>query len=212
METSFILRCQEMGRQKGFHLQGKRRAMTDKEKKGKETMEYKLEVIEVKGDKEILTPADAVEFLAEFRTLPREVIVVVHLTPNLMVQSYQKAAIGNSTTCAFETSDIFRESIVREAKAILIAHNHPWQKTVIPTHEDIEITQDLFDVGKKARMPLVDHIVLGKGDYYSFKEKGKVFEKGKSYTVQSNPHTLSKAGRRAALRMLALISTGLVLK
>lgn len=193
--NTFVLRCKRK---------------TINHERNRERMEYKLEYVEVKDGKEILTPEDAVQYLDEFRSLPREILVVIHLTPTLRVQGFQKAAIGSSTSCAFETSDIFREAIVRDAKAILLAHNHPWQRGVLPTRDDIEVTQDLFEVGKKARMPLLDHIILGKDDYFSCKEKGRVFTKGPSYAVGTNPTT--KTARRSALKMLALVSTGFILK
>lgn len=174
-------------------------------------MEYALGVEPLKGEVALSTPEDVLKILAPFRDLPREVVVVVHLSPDLVARSRQKAAIGSGQACCFETKDIFREAIIREASAIILAHNHPWQKSIKPTKEDIELTEDMFKVGKAARMPLLDHIIVGPESFYSFKKDGVVFPKGDSYgdPFQTTRRT---SGRTRALRMIAKISTGFVIR
>jgi DNA repair protein RadC len=173
-------------------------------------VEYTLGVMTVKGEAAISTPEDVLKILAPFRDLPREVMVVIHLSPDLVPKSVQKAAIGSSQACCFETKDIFREAIVREASAIIMAHNHPWQKLIKPTKEDIELTEDMFRVGKAARMPLLDHIIVGPESYYSFRKEGIVFPKSDVYT--DTVSTKRSAGKTRALRMIAKISTGFVIR
>lgn len=174
-------------------------------------MEYTLGVEVLKSEVTLSNPEDVLKVLAPIRDLPREVMVVIHLSPDLVARSRQKAAIGSSQACCFETKDIFREAIIREASAIIMAHNHPWQKAIKPTKEDVELTEDMFRVGKSARMPLLDHIIVGPESFYSFKKEGVVFPKGDSY---GDPFQTSRrtSGRTRALRMITKVSTGFIIR
>lgn len=174
-------------------------------------MEYTLGVEVLKSEVTLSNPEDVLKVLTPIRDLPREVMVVIHLSPDLVARSRQKAAIGSSQACCFETKDIFREAIIREASAIIMAHNHPWQKVIKPTKEDIELTEDMFRVGKSARMPLLDHIIVGPESFYSFKKEGLVFPKGDSY---GDPFQTSRrtSGRTRALRMITKVSTGFIIR
>lgn len=174
-------------------------------------MEYTLSVEAIKGEVVISSPEEALKVLTQIRDLPREVMVVIHLSHDLVARSRQKAAIGSSQACCFETKDIFREAIVREASAIVMAHNHPWQKVIKPTKEDIELTEDMYKVAKAARMPLLDHIIVGPESFYSLKKEGIVFPKGDTY---GDPLQTSRraSGRSRTLRMISKVSTGFVIR
>jgi len=50
-------------------------------------------------------------------------------------------------------------------------HNHP-SGDPTPSREDRELTRTLWDTGKVMGIPLVDHLIIGDGVYYSFKEHG----------------------------------------
>jgi len=175
-------------------------------------MKYELAVRPVEGEPIIGRPSDAMKLLEEFRNLPREVMVVIHLTPDLVARYVQVAAVGNSQSCCFDTCDIFREALIRETKAIILCHNHPYEKRAVPTVEDIALTEGVFSVGKAARMPLLDHIVVGKNESYSFKDAGTVFQKGPLYVLNLAGHKLNKRSRSQTLKMISRVSTGFVIR
>jgi DNA repair protein RadC len=47
-------------------------------------------------------------------------------------------------------------------------HNHP-SGDPTPSDDDIEITMRLAEVGELVGIPIVDHVVLGDGAFYSFR-------------------------------------------
>ena len=43
-----------------------------------------------------------------------------------------------------------------------------------PSYDDIEVTERVKEAGDMMKIPLIDHIILGEGNYYSFKENGRI--------------------------------------
>jgi DNA repair protein RadC len=64
---------------------------------------------------------------------------------------------------------VYAFALLHHAAAIMVAHNHP-SGDPKPSDEDREITSLLAQSGKVLGIPLVDHIVIGDGTYYSFLE------------------------------------------
>ena len=57
------------------------------------------------------------------------------------------------------------------AAAVILAHNHP-SGVVEPSKADHAITQRLNDALKLIDVKVLDHIIVGSKDTYSFAEKG----------------------------------------
>lgn len=65
--------------------------------------------------------------------------------------------------------DLFREALMANSYAIIIAHNHPSYNTE-PTIEDLKLTRKLVKISKTIEIPIFDHIIFTDQNYYSFKE------------------------------------------
>lgn len=57
------------------------------------------------------------------------------------------------------------------AVSIIIIHNHP-TGDVNPSHQDIETTKKIIEVGKLLGIKIDDHVIVGQNNYYSFFENG----------------------------------------
>ena len=64
----------------------------------------------------------------------------------------------------------FMEAIYANAAQIILAHNHPSDNTE-PSEDDLEITQRLVKSGKLLGIKVVDHIIITKNGFFSFKNK-----------------------------------------
>lgn len=80
---------------------------------------------------------------------------------------------GTVDRCVIHPRDIFRFALLKNASSILIAHNHP-SGDCYPSLEDIQITEDIFEISKLIQIPVVDHIVIATNGYYSFKDSGRL--------------------------------------
>lgn len=67
--------------------------------------------------------------------------------------------------------EVFIPAIKEHGAAILLAHNHP-SGSCRPSTEDISITRRLVAAGELLGINVIDHIIVTKDSYYSFKEGG----------------------------------------
>ena len=65
--------------------------------------------------------------------------------------------------------EIFKEAYLCDAASIILLHNHP-SNNVVPSHNDLETTINMIQVGKLLGIKVLDHIIVGKNKYYSLKE------------------------------------------
>jgi len=67
--------------------------------------------------------------------------------------------------------EVIERSLAARATAIILAHNHPSGK-VEPSDEDIQMTNQINESMSLVGITLHDHIIVGKGRWYSFKSAG----------------------------------------
>jgi len=65
--------------------------------------------------------------------------------------------------------EIFKEAYMLSASYIICIHNHPGGNAS-PSKNDIELTQKLKTIGNIHGIPIIDHIIIGNNNYYSFYE------------------------------------------
>lgn len=129
-------------------------------------------------------PEDAYRLLDSYKDLDREMLLVMHIMPDLRVHYVQRSGIGSSQSVCFDTSDVFREAILHKSKGIILAHNHPFDDNPHPTQDDIRVTRRMCIVGDEARIPLLDHIVFGHSKFHSMFEHGHgIFAKRPVYIL-----------------------------
>lgn len=75
---------------------------------------------------------------------------------------------GSKNSAIVGIDEILRKAILLKASAIVVAHNHP-SDNVKPSKEDIDITHKLYNSSLMMDIPLLDHIIIGKSNYFSFK-------------------------------------------
>ena len=66
--------------------------------------------------------------------------------------------------------EIFRWAVIYDCSGIFIAHNHPSGK-LMPSSNDFELTKDLYRAAKMMKIDLLDHFIVGQGQYLSMREK-----------------------------------------
>lgn len=78
---------------------------------------------------------------------------------------------GDVGSAAFDISAVLRSAIVRDAKSLLIAHNHPHGRAV-PSRQDIYVTRNIAQACRLVGMRLSDHLVVAGRDVFSFHDHG----------------------------------------
>lgn len=67
--------------------------------------------------------------------------------------------------------EVFVYAIVARAAAVVLCHNHP-SGDPTPSPDDRAVTQQLVAAGKLLDIPVMDHVIIGRGHYTSFAEVG----------------------------------------
>ncbi len=68
---------------------------------------------------------------------------------------------------------IVERALYHHAVGVIIAHNHP-AGTLKPSKDDCAVTKSIKDALKTVEINLLDHIIIGGNDYFSFKSKGLI--------------------------------------
>jgi hypothetical protein len=67
--------------------------------------------------------------------------------------------------------EVFRLAIIAAASAVIVMHNHPSGESS-PSEADIKVTRDLIRAGQLLKMELIDHVVIGNGNFSSLRALG----------------------------------------
>lgn len=122
----------------------------------------------------ITSPKDAANYLMnEMSMLKQEHLVALFLNVKNEVIGKKTIFIGGLNSSIVHPRELFKEAIKVSAASIIISHNHP-SGNPNPSPEDIEITKRIVSAGKIVGIELLDHVIIGDGNFSSLKEKGYI--------------------------------------
>jgi DNA repair protein RadC len=120
----------------------------------------------------ILTSDDAANLLMEtYRIKREEHLGVILLDSKSKLIKHEVIHIGSLDTTMAKAPEIFRSAITGLAKSIILFHNHP-SGDPTPSEADVETTYQLVHAGSIIGINIVDHIIIGDGNFISLKNKG----------------------------------------
>lgn len=109
--------------------------------------------------------------LEEMRYLKKEVFKTVLLDTKNNIISISDVSVGCLDSTVVHPREVFVDAIKNSSSAIILVHNHP-SGEVEPSSEDLNITDRIIECGKIIGIRVLDHIIIGDGNYLSFKEHG----------------------------------------
>lgn len=112
----------------------------------------------------------------------QEMFVVIFLDNALHPIGWYRHSIGSKNDNAIDTNIVLTAAMQSNSYAILIAHNHP-SGDVSPSDADVDITNAFVDQARALGIPVVDHVIVGIDDHYSFAD-------GTSTKMSGYPMTL----------------------
>ena len=122
----------------------------------------------------ITSPARISELLDEvfeLASLPEEAFVLICLDTKHKVIGTFKVSTGSLNASIVHPREVYKRAVVCNSHAIVVAHNHP-SGNPTPSQEDIGVTQRLKEAGDILGIHLLDHVIVGRGEYLSFKQEG----------------------------------------
>ena len=98
----------------------------------------------------------------------QEKFIVIYLDTRKYVLFKKVLFIGTVNKSEICPRDIFREAVKNNATFIILVHNHP-SGSLDPSYEDIYMTNQFIKLGKVLNVEVLDHIIVTKDNYYSFR-------------------------------------------
>ncbi|MDR7922017.1 DNA repair protein RadC [Thermosynechococcus sp. GLH187] len=83
--------------------------------------------------------------------------------------------VGTATETLVHPREVFREAVRRNASRLIIAHNHP-SGSLVPSQADLDLTKQILQAGQIMGIPVLDHLILGNGDYQSLRETTSLWQ------------------------------------
>jgi DNA repair protein RadC len=118
----------------------------------------------------IMRPEDVIEwFEFEYGSLPQECFIALYLDTKSKLISHRVLFKGTLNESVVHPREVFKEAFLQNANSVLIAHNHP-SGDCTPSKADFEVTYKMVHVAMTMGVNLIDHIIVGQNQYYSFKE------------------------------------------
>ena len=105
-------------------------------------------------------------FKEEFSQLDREMFVALLLDGKNGVIGFNVVSVGSLTAALVHPREVFKPVILANAAAVILLHNHP-SGSAEPSAEDRALTERLEHAGELLGIRVLDHIILGDGQYRS---------------------------------------------
>ena len=120
-------------------------------------------------------PEAAVKVMADMlKDYDREVVAIVNLQTDGKPINMNVVSMGALDQSIAHPREILKSTILSNASAIMLVHNHPSNK-LQPSKDDIATTARVKQLCDLIGVKFLDHIIVGPGkDYYSFHQKQQI--------------------------------------
>ncbi|MDM0078045.1 JAB domain-containing protein [Variovorax sp. J2P1-59] len=137
----------------------------------------KVTFVRTRADEDLLNravekPRQVYDLFKDMQDESKEKVVVLHLNSQLEVLSYEVASMGVAHQAVFDPFEIYRNAMLARASSLVVVHNHP-SGTCKPSNADVAVALRMSELGKLHDMILQDFIIIGFGEFYSFRDHGQ---------------------------------------
>jgi DNA repair protein RadC len=101
------------------------------------------------------------------------VFAMLCLSTKHRIIAYHEVSRGTLDSTLVHPREVFKAALLADTAAIVVSHNHP-SGDPSPPIDDLDVTRRLVAAGEILGILVLDHIVVGDGCYFSFKEARRV--------------------------------------
>ena len=124
------------------------------------------------GKEKISSARDIVDILMpQMRDLKTEAFKVVHLDSNNRIIDISEAVTGTVNLAVPIVREIIHSALQKFTVSIICVHNHPSGR-IQPSAQDKQFAKELSEAGKLMQIKILDHVIVGDNQYYSFAREG----------------------------------------
>ena len=99
----------------------------------------------------------------------REHLFLLHLNTKNRIMRHDIISVGTLNASLIHPREIYKSAIRESSHAIILVHNHP-SGDVEPSNADKQVTTILKQAGSILQIELLDHVIIGKDTWFSFRE------------------------------------------
>lgn len=99
----------------------------------------------------------------------QEYLMVLYLNARQELVLKEVVGIGSLNSLQITPKEIFSHALKTPCASIIVVHNHPSEDPA-PSEDDIRFTRKIHEAGEVMGIPLVDHVIVSKTGYFSFRE------------------------------------------
>jgi len=103
----------------------------------------------------------------------KEHFLIISLDSRNNLIKVSKVSVGSLNASIVHPREVFKEAIQSSAASVILVHNHPSNDST-PSEDDLEITKRLVEAGKILGIEVIDHIIIVKNGFFSFKEENLI--------------------------------------
>lgn len=119
--------------------------------------------------------AIADHFRPRFTGRRQEIVVAVFLNGQNRRLGEKDITEGTPTQATVHIRRVIEEAMHLSAAAVVLVHNHP-SGSPQPSAGDDDTTRDLLKACKLVQLILLDHVIVGESDHYSYSDEGRLGE------------------------------------
>ncbi len=134
-------------------------------------VELGLRLARLDSSPAIHTSAQAFQLLTSLGQHQREYVVGLYLNARHELLAQETLAVGGLNVNHLEPRDVFGPALKLPCAGIILAHNHP-SGNPQPSQDDLHLTEVLQAASELLGIELIDHLVIGRGRYYSLRDEG----------------------------------------
>lgn len=108
-----------------------------------------------------------------FGSLAEEYVYLIALNTQCRPIAFFEVSHGTGNASMLSCREIFMRALLCGAQSIIVVHNHP-SGVITPSKEDISVTKQISKASKILGIGLLDHIIIGRNNCYSFMENGEL--------------------------------------
>ena len=123
------------------------------------------------GISQLLNPKDVSDNLKDISLSKKEHFVVFFLDSRNQEIHREIISVGTINASLVHPREVFEPAVKHLSVQVILAHNHP-SGDLEPSEEDLTVNKRLVEAGKLLGIEVLDHIIVTKDSFISFKEKG----------------------------------------
>lgn len=125
------------------------------------------------GNKKIVSAKECYLYLKnQLTNLSQEHLIAIYLSSTNEIIFEKVISIGSMNRTIGNYKDVIKWGLKVSAFGVIVAHNHPGGNP-IPSDADITFTEKMIEACQAVDLVFVDHIIIGKNKYFSFKSNKK---------------------------------------